>query len=36
MLDLLRDGKLPQAGFVRNEDATFGDFIANRFGRHYA
>ena len=36
MLDLLRDGKLPQSGFVRNEDASFGDFIPNRFGRHYA
>lgn len=36
MVDLHRDGKLPQSGFVRQEDADFGDFIANRFGRVYA
>ncbi len=36
MVDLHRDGKLPQAGFVRQEDADFGDFNANRFGRVYA
>lgn len=36
MLDLLRDGKLPGAGFVRQEDANFADFIANRFGVNYA
>ncbi len=36
LVDLHRDGKLPQAGFVRQEDAEFGDFIANRFGRVYA
>ncbi|WP_029011079.1 saccharopine dehydrogenase family protein [Azospirillum halopraeferens] len=36
MVDLLRDGKLPQAGFVRQEDADLADFLANRFGRHYA
>ena len=36
MLDLLADGRLPERGFVRNEDAVFSDFIANRFGRHYA
>jgi len=36
MLDLLREGKLPQRGLVRNEDASYADFIANRFGAHYA
>jgi hypothetical protein len=36
VLDLLREGKLAQHGFVRNEDVRFDDFIANRFGRHYA
>ncbi|MBX3355709.1 MAG: saccharopine dehydrogenase NADP-binding domain-containing protein [Phycisphaeraceae bacterium] len=36
MLDLLREGKVPQRGFVRNEDASYADFIANRFGQHYA
>jgi len=36
VLDLLREGKLPQSGFVRNEDVGFGDFIANRFGKHYS
>ena len=36
MVDLHRDGKLPAAGFVRQEDADFDDFIANRFGRVYA
>ena len=36
MCDLLMDGKLPQKGFVRQEEATLGDFLANRFGRYYA
>jgi len=36
MLDLLADGKLPQKGFVRNEDASYESFIANRFGAHFA
>ncbi|MGQ9371186.1 saccharopine dehydrogenase family protein [Azospirillum sp. ST 5-10] len=36
MVDLLRGGKLPQSGFVRQEDADLKDFLANRFGRHYA
>jgi saccharopine dehydrogenase-like NADP-dependent oxidoreductase len=35
MVDLLREGKLPQAGFVRQEEARLADFLANRFGRHY-
>ncbi|HYG87058.1 MAG TPA: saccharopine dehydrogenase NADP-binding domain-containing protein [Azospirillum sp.] len=36
MVDLLRDSKLPQRGFVRQEDADLKDFLANRFGRYYA
>lgn len=36
MVDLLRDGRLPQRGFVRQEDAGLSDVLANRFGRHYA
>ncbi|RIK95754.1 MAG: saccharopine dehydrogenase [Proteobacteria bacterium] len=36
MVDLLRQGKLPQQGFVRQEDTLFSDFIRNRFGANYA
>jgi saccharopine dehydrogenase-like NADP-dependent oxidoreductase len=36
VLDMLATGKLPQRGFVRQEDIGFGDFLANRFGRRYA
>ena len=36
MLDLMRDGKIAQRGFVRQEDVKLADFLANRFGRHYA
>ena len=36
MLDLLREGVLPQAGFVRQEDVDLATFLANRFGRVYA
>jgi saccharopine dehydrogenase-like NADP-dependent oxidoreductase len=36
MIDLLVAGKLPQRGFVRQEQAALADFLANRFGRHYA
>lgn len=36
MVDLQRAGKLPHKGFVRQEDATLPDFVANRFGRYYA
>ncbi len=35
-LDLVREGRLPQRGFVRQEDIALEDFIANRFGRNYA
>ena len=33
MLELLAEGKLPQRGFVRQEEARLHDFPANRFGR---
>ena len=36
MVDMLLEGKLPRAGFVRQEDAPLDVFLANRFGRYYA
>ena len=36
MLDLLAQGRLPQRGFVRQEDVSFDDFLGNRFGSVYA
>ncbi len=36
MLDLLKNGQIPQKGFVRQEDTNFQAFITNRFGRNYA
>lgn len=36
MVDLLVEGKLPQKGFVRQEQAPLADFLANRFGAYYA
>ena len=36
VLDLLADGRLPQRGFVRQEDIALGEFLANRFGSVYA
>lgn len=33
MLDLLAQGRLPQRGFVRQEDVRLADFVGNRFGR---
>ena len=35
MLDMLAEGRLPQQGFVRQEDVRLDDFLANRFGRVY-
>lgn len=35
MVDLLVAGRLPQRGFVRQEDAALSDVLANRFGRHF-
>lgn len=36
VLDLLFGGKLPTKGFVRMEDVSFDDFIANRYGSYYS
>ncbi len=36
VLDMLADGDLPQAGFIRQEDIPLPAFLANRFGRFYA
>lgn len=36
MIDLLAEGRVPQRGFVRQEDVALADFLANRFGRVYA
>jgi saccharopine dehydrogenase-like NADP-dependent oxidoreductase len=33
VLDLLAKGKLPQRGFIRQEDIRLKDFLANRFGK---
>ena len=35
VLDLFREKKLPQAGFVRQEQVPLDAFLANRFGRLY-
>ncbi|MBI3367688.1 MAG: saccharopine dehydrogenase NADP-binding domain-containing protein [Burkholderiales bacterium] len=34
-VDLFREGKLPQKGFVRQEQVALPDFLANRFGSAY-
>lgn len=34
-VDLFREGKLPQAGFIRQEHVELPAFLANRFGRAY-
>jgi len=36
MVDLHARGRLPATGFVRQEDASLDEFLADRFGRHYA
>ncbi|TLU70603.1 saccharopine dehydrogenase family protein [Lichenicoccus roseus] len=36
VLDLLAQGRLPTAGFVRQEDIPLDAFLENRFGRVYA
>ncbi|GIZ53864.1 saccharopine dehydrogenase family protein [Noviherbaspirillum aridicola] len=36
MVDLLREGRLPRRGLVRQEQARLQDFLANRFGSYYA
>ena len=35
VVDLFREGRLPQHGFVRQEQVELPDFLANRFGRAY-
>jgi saccharopine dehydrogenase-like NADP-dependent oxidoreductase len=35
VLDMLAEGTLPQAGFVRQEEVPYDSFIKNRFGRIY-
>jgi saccharopine dehydrogenase-like NADP-dependent oxidoreductase len=34
-VDLFREGKLPQAGFIPQERVRLPDFLANRFGKAY-
>jgi saccharopine dehydrogenase-like NADP-dependent oxidoreductase len=34
-VDLFREGKLPQKGFIRQEEVALPDFLANRFGKAY-
>jgi saccharopine dehydrogenase-like NADP-dependent oxidoreductase len=36
VLDLLREGRLPQAGLIKQEEIGLEAFLANRFGRVYA
>lgn len=36
MVDLLAQGRLPHAGFVRQEDVALADFLGNRFGAVFA
>ncbi|GAA4030236.1 saccharopine dehydrogenase family protein [Actimicrobium antarcticum] len=36
MVDLVVQGKLPQHGLVRQEQARLDDFLANRFGQYYS
>jgi saccharopine dehydrogenase-like NADP-dependent oxidoreductase len=36
MVDLVMQGKLPQRGFVRQEQTSWSDFLSNRFGSYYA
>ena len=34
-VDLFREGRLPQRGFIRQEEVALPDFLDNRFGRAY-
>jgi saccharopine dehydrogenase-like NADP-dependent oxidoreductase len=36
VLDLVREGRLPQAGFIHHDQVDFDQFIGNRFGKHYS
>ena len=35
MLDLLREGSLPGAGFIQQEQVCLSDFLCNRFGSNF-
>ena len=35
VVDLFRDGKLPNRGFVKQEEVVLADLLANRFGQYY-
>jgi saccharopine dehydrogenase-like NADP-dependent oxidoreductase len=35
VMDLMRTGRLPNAGFVRQEQVALADFMATEFGRNY-
>jgi saccharopine dehydrogenase-like NADP-dependent oxidoreductase len=35
VLDLFREGRLPQRGFIRQEQVALPDFLGNRFGSAY-
>jgi saccharopine dehydrogenase-like NADP-dependent oxidoreductase len=35
VVDLFREGGLPQSGFIRQEQVALPDFLANRFGAAY-
>lgn len=35
VLDLLAEGKIPSAGFVRQEDIPLSAYLSNRYGRVY-
>jgi saccharopine dehydrogenase-like NADP-dependent oxidoreductase len=35
VMDLFVQGKLPQSGFIRQEQVALTDFLSNRFGRAY-
>lgn len=35
MLDLLMENKLPQTGFIKQEQVSLDDFLNNRFGKYY-
>jgi saccharopine dehydrogenase-like NADP-dependent oxidoreductase len=36
MVDLMREGRIPNKGFIRQEDVPLSAFLANRFGSYYA
>ncbi|HST36382.1 MAG TPA: saccharopine dehydrogenase NADP-binding domain-containing protein [Allosphingosinicella sp.] len=36
VLDLVREGALPQAGFIHHDQVDFDVFVANRFGKNFA